>query len=82
MAIVRIALNRRGVGALLKGRDMQLLMRSHAGEVKRRAGDGFEARTGVGRRRARAAVITATPEAREAEAKHRRLSSALGAGRG
>lgn len=81
MALTRLDLNSKGVAALLKDQRVTDLRR-RASQVKARAGAGFEVRVGVGRTRARAIVITATTEARRAEATERRLSSALGAGRG
>lgn len=46
------------------------------------AGEGMEAFVQVGKARARAAVVTTTREAMEAEATDRALSRALDAGRG
>lgn len=77
---VRVELNRAGVIALLKSSEMQTLLRARAERVAAAAGPGMEVEAQVGRYRARATVITATPEARKAEAKDRRLSSSLQAG--
>ena len=81
MTVERITINRKTIRALLKGPEVRSELRSRAGRIASAAGPGFEARTGIGRTRARAVVITTTPEARLAQAKDRKLSRALSAGR-
>jgi hypothetical protein len=81
MSVDRIKLNRKGVAALLKSPEVKADIRSRAGRIAATAGPGFEARTSVGRTRARAVVITTTSEARLAQAKDRKLSNAISAGR-
>lgn len=78
---VRIELNSGGVRQLLRSPQVQADLRSRAGRVAASAGAGMEPRSGVGRARARAAVITTTYEARKAEATRRALSSAIWSGR-
>lgn len=70
-----------GVTKLLKSPEVErdLLRRGRA--IALAAGEGFEADAVVGRSRVRVGVVTATFEAREAEAKSPRLESALYAGR-
>lgn len=81
MADVRIELNRAAVTALLKSVEVQGELAARARRIAAAAGDGMVVETRVGRTRARATVVTATPAARRAEAHGRRLSAALGAGR-
>lgn len=80
MANVKVKLNRRGVEALLKSPGVEADLLARARRIAAAAGEGMEAESMVGRTRARASVITATPEAMVAEARHRRLSSSVRAG--
>lgn len=80
--MIKIKINSKGIDQLLKsqGVSADLTRRAHA--VAAAAGPGMEVETRIGRTRARASVVTATTEARRAEANHRRLTAALVAGRG
>lgn len=82
----RLVLNRRGVSQLLKspGFEADMLRRAKAIAVAASAGGDageFEASSKIGSRRARASVITADDHARAGEAKDRRLTRAIDAGR-
>jgi hypothetical protein len=79
---VRIKLNSAEVAALLRsdavGRDLE----ERARRIANAAGPGMEVSRRVGRKRQRVSIITATAEARRAEAERRALTQALDAGRG
>lgn len=82
MAKVRIEVNRKGVSEILKDHRTEALCMEVAERVAATAGEGMEASSQIGARRARASVITATFEARLAEAQGRALSRAVESGRG
>ena len=64
MSKVRIKLNTKGVGELLKGQDMQNALSEIAEGIKQRAGgDGYEVSNFVGRKRANASVVATTQKA-------------------
>jgi hypothetical protein len=77
---VTVKIDRRALAALLKSPEVQADLLARARRIATQAGPGMEASSMVGRTRARASVITATPEAMLAEATTRRLSSSLQAG--
>ena len=81
VATVRVEVDRRAVGQFLKSDDVARITAQSGRRIQRQAGPGFEVQTTVGRTRARTAVIAVTYEARLAEARDRRLSGAIGAGR-
>lgn len=83
MANVRIVVNRAGVREILRSQRVADELARRARRIAARAGGEADYRVDVevGRNRARAAVITETPQAREAEAHHRTLTRALDAGR-
>lgn len=78
---VKVKLNRRGVAALLKSPEVRADLEARARRIAASAGPGMEASATVGATRARASVRTTTIEAMLAEARDRRLSASLGAGR-
>lgn len=82
---VRVTLNHSEVRRMLRGEGQYVGvlhdLRRRAEAVAAAAGEGFEADTFVGRNRARAGVITATPAAMEAEARDHTLIRALDAAR-
>lgn len=82
MANVRVKMNSKGARALLRSHEVQDDLRKRADRIAARAGAGFEVESGRGTNRARAAVITKTARAMRAEAKDKRLTRALDAGRG
>ncbi|MGI6204224.1 MAG: hypothetical protein ACOYJH_02975 [Anaerovoracaceae bacterium] len=63
MAKVKIVLNRRGVGQLLKSEEMQSFLQSKAEEISGRCGEGYSADVYVGKNRANAMVKTETDKA-------------------
>ena len=79
---VQIKLNSKGFIELLKSPEIQADLRRRAELVAAAAGPGHKVDVQVGRRRARAAVIMTTWEARRAEAKTRNLTQAFNAARG
>lgn len=81
MARRDIQLNSAQLRAILKSRQVEAVCKRIADRVAEAAGDGFVARSSVGRNRARAAVIAASPRARRGQAKDGRLLRALGGGR-
>jgi len=78
---VRIVLNRKGIGELLKSAEVEADLKRRADAVANAAGEGMEATSEVGSRRARASVRTATREAAMAEAEDRDLTRAIDAAR-
>jgi tRNA A37 threonylcarbamoyltransferase TsaD len=78
---IRVEINRAGVEALLKSKEVQddLLRRAEA--IASAAGPGMEASVRVGKTRARASVRTADLEAILEEARHKALTNAIDAGR-
>lgn len=81
MANVTIKLNRKGMRSLLRSQAVLGDLERRAAAIAAAAGPGHVAEGDIGRNRARAAVITATVEARVAEAKRRNLTRAIDAGR-
>lgn len=78
---VQLKINYRGIFELLRSDEVQAELVRRANRVAAAAGPGHRVESEVGKRRARAAVITDTAEARVAE-KHRNLTRAFGAARG
>lgn len=78
---VRIVLNRKGVGELLKSPEVEADLKRRGEAMANAAGEGFEADSEVGSRRARASVRTATREAAMAEAEDRTLTRSIDAAR-
>lgn len=78
---IRIVVNPEGVKALLKSQEVQNMLQQRVNKIAAAAGPGMQASVRVGRTRARGSVITATQEAREAEANDRMLTKSLDAGR-
>lgn len=61
---IRFELNRKGVGEMLKGSDMQQMLLGEAEKIAGRAGSGYETDTFVGKTRANASIWAATDEAK------------------
>ena len=74
-------MNPREVGRLLKSAEVQKDLGRRARNIAQAAGPGFLATVIVGKNRARASVITATQQARMAEARNRALTKAIDRGR-
>ena len=84
MADVRIVHNKKGYAALLKDPGVQADLTRRAEAIAQRANNrGLHVvRSGDGKNRARAAVITADIEGMKAEAHGHNLTGAIDAGRG
>ena len=81
MTAVKIVLNRRAIQGLLTSDVMVGDVLSRAERVAAACGDGFVARSSTPKRRARAAVITATGKAIRRNAAENTIVKNLGAGR-
>ena len=74
---VRIKLHSAGVRALLKGAEMQDILKEQAAAVAARCGDGYESRVGVAKKSAVADIYPATPDARRDNSRHNTLEKSL-----
>lgn len=81
MAKPKIKLTRNGPRQIRKSPGVAADMAARADRIAAAAGPGMEASAQQGATRARASVITATHEARRAEATARTLTSSIDAGR-
>ncbi len=81
MGKLKMKLQAANIGKLLKSTEMQANLKARADRIALAAGEGMQASVRVGRTRARASVVTATGKARLAEARDRKLTRALDAGR-
>lgn len=81
MADIDIVLNRKGIADLLKAPGVLSDLERRAHAIAAQAGPGMEVDSEIGPHRARAAVITDTPQARHAESSGRALTRAIDAGR-
>lgn len=79
---VRWDLNRRGVAELLRSPGVQRDLQSRANRIALAAGVGVKGYVWQGHDRARARVVTTSPEADWRQARYRTLSRAIDAGRG
>lgn len=79
---IKIEMNPAGVREVLQSEGVRADLRRRAEAIAAAAGEGMEADSRIGATRARASVVTATPEAMRAEAEDRALTSAIDAGRG
>ena len=74
---VRIKLHSAGVRALLKGAEMQNILKEQAAAVAARCGDGYESRVGVAKKRAVADIYPVTADARRDNYKNNTLEKSL-----
>lgn len=81
MAKVTIKLNSKGMREILRSQAVLGDLERRAAAIAAAAGPGHVVEGAIGRNRARAAVITATPEAMAGEARDRDLTRAIDAGR-
>ena len=81
MSKVKFEMNKKGIGELLKSRDMASVLQEYAYQVQEKAGEGYAVETYVGFDRAHAIVYTETPEAKKDNAENNTLLKALGGGR-
>ena len=77
----KVVLNRKAVRDLLRSEEVRADLARRAEQIAAAAGDGHRVESGVGRNRARAAVVTDTADARRREATDRSLTAAIDAGR-
>ncbi|GAB2767592.1 hypothetical protein [Sinomonas soli] len=82
MADIRVELDRREVGKLLRHPAVRQMLEARARRVAAAAGPGFAASSRDGTNRAHASVTTATTAAKVREARDAVLARALGAARG
>jgi tRNA A37 threonylcarbamoyltransferase TsaD len=82
MANQQTRLHQLNIKKMMQSDEMAASLKARADRIAAAAGPGMEADVRVGRTRARASVITATSEARYAEATGRKLTQAIDAGRG
>lgn len=76
-----IKLNRAGMKELLRSEEVRRDLERRARNIAVSAGDGMGHSSTIGRKRALAMVWTDTPEAMVAEARTRKLTRAIDAGR-
>lgn len=81
MAKVRVKMQTRGSRAVLQSRPVERDIADRAARMASQAGEGFEARTIVGRTRALGSVTATTAEAMLAESENFALTRSLDAGR-
>ena len=74
---VRIKLHSAGVRALLKGAEMQDILKEQAAAVAARCGDGYEYRADLAQKRAVVEIYPATADARRDNYKNNTLEKAL-----
>jgi hypothetical protein len=74
---VRIKLHSAGVRALLKGAEMQDILKEQAAAVAARCGSGYESCVGVAKKRAVADIYPATADARRDNSRHNTLEKSL-----
>lgn len=77
MSKVRIKLHSAGVRALLKGAEMQDILKEQAAAVAARCGDGYEYRADLAQKRAVVDIYPATPDARRDNSRHNTLEKSL-----
>lgn len=78
---IKVKINSKGIEALLKSPGVKKDLERRAQAIADRAGPGHVVESEIGPRRARAAVVTASFEARRREAMNRNLTRAIDAGR-
>lgn len=79
--VAKVVINRDGARAVRCAPGVLADLERRARAIAAAAGPGMVVRTSVGPNRARAAVITATLRARRGQAKDKRLTRAIDAGR-
>jgi hypothetical protein len=82
MGDFRFVMKPGAVRKILKSPEVRAEVSRRAHNIAKAAGEGMEVSVRDGTNRVRGTVITATTEARVAEATHRKLSRSFDAGRG
>ena len=80
MSKVKFKLNKKGVGELLKSREMQSVLNQHAYRTQSKAGAGYDVESFVGFDRAHALVYAETSEAKRDNLENNTLLKSLGGG--
>lgn len=75
--VVKIELNRDGVGELLRSKEMLSVCEQLAEDAAQRCGEGFSVNTYVGKVRVNAEVYAETIRARRSNMKHNTILKAL-----
>lgn len=70
-------LNYKGIGELLKSKEMQQILSQHASDIRGRCGDGYEQDVYVGKTRANAMVRAETAQAKQDNLKNNTLLKAV-----
>lgn len=77
MASMKVKLNSAGVGALLKSREIQILLNQEATKIRSRCGQGYEQDSYVGKTRANAMVYPKTYQAKKDNLRNNTLLKAV-----
>lgn len=77
MAKFKFELDKAGVGQLLKGAEIQGVLKGYASASLSRLGEGYETETFVGFDRAHAIIKAVTPEARKENSENNTLLKAV-----
>ena len=80
MSKVKFKLNKKGVGELLKSKEMQAILNQHANRTQAKAGPGYEINSFVGFDRAHAVIFAETNEAKKDNLENNTLLKSLGGG--
>lgn len=78
MAKVRVVLNRKAVGQLLKSKEMQAILDEQASRVLASLGGGYESEAGATEQRAKVRITAATAAARKENLENNTLLKAIG----
>ena len=76
--MIKVELNHTAVGELLKSSEMQVLVKSYADEIAKRAGEGYASDTYNAGSRVIASAYTETEEAMEDNLENNTLLKAIG----
>lgn len=80
MSKVKFKLNKKGVGQLLKSKEMQNIVSGYAYKAQAKAGAGYEVNSFVGFDRAHATIYAETAEAKRDNLESNTLLKSLGGG--
>lgn len=77
MSKVKFILNRKGVSQLLKGEEIQGVLESYGSDIKKRAGEGYDMNSRVGKIRANTMVYADSMRAKRDNLKNNTLLKAM-----
>lgn len=77
MSKVKFVLNRHGVSQLLKGKEIQTVLESYGTDIKKRAGEGYDMNSRVGKTRANTMVYADSMRAKRDNLKNNTLLKAM-----